>query len=85
MEQRAKLQPIGPCGVIYGNEEDTFFAMEPLAMLDALGRIEDFGQWKFAPKTAVTEWHGEKRYGVVTFEALRAWAYQLRLEELRGG
>lgn len=70
---------------IHGDEEDTFFAMESLAILDAFDRIPDPWKWRFEPKTSAREWHGEKRYGLVTFAALRSWAYQLRLEELRGG
>ena len=69
---------------IYGNEDDLFYAMESLAILDGFDRIKDVGRWQFEPKTSSQEQNGEVRYGLVTSQALISWAYQLRLEELRG-
>ena len=66
------------------HDEDTLFAMESLAILDGLDRVEDFSQRSFAPKTTSRKVDGEMQYGLVTSRALIACAYQLRLEELRG-
>jgi RNA polymerase sigma factor (sigma-70 family) len=57
---------------IKGNEDETFYALESLARLNALDRIPDFQKWEFHPVT-----HD------VTDATLRSWAYQERLEKLQ--
>ena len=70
---------------IHGNENDTFNALESLAILDGLERIGDFHRWRFKPETSSRKKDGKMQWRVVTSEAVISWAYQLRLEELRGG
>jgi hypothetical protein len=68
---------------IYGNEDDTFHAMESLAILDGLDHVKDFDQWKFKPETSSQKKNGEWQHRLVTAAAIKSWAYQLRLEEIR--
>ncbi len=59
--------------------------MESLHILDALDQIPDFKRWKFKPMTSTQEGKdGKREYGVVTAESIQSWAYQERLEEIRG-
>jgi RNA polymerase sigma-70 factor, ECF subfamily len=69
---------------IHSDEDDRFFAMECLHILDALDRIEDLDRWEFEPKTSSLTKDGKTERGIVTAKAITSWAYQLRLEELRG-
>jgi len=69
---------------IYGKEDDMFYAMESLVILSGLDHIKDFDRWKFEPKTSTRTQNGKKERGVVTARSAISWAYQLRLEELRG-
>lgn len=68
-------------GPIPSAEDDTFYAMESLARLQALDRIKDFQKWSFHPVTQVV-WmdNPAPRRNMVTASALRSCAYQERLE-----
>jgi RNA polymerase sigma factor (sigma-70 family) len=67
---------------VYGHERDTFHAMECLAILDGLDRIDDLQKWRFESETDLGT--GKDKHSRVTSESITTWAYQLRLEELRG-
>jgi len=69
---------------IYGNEGDAFRAMECIAILDGFDRVKDLDRWKFKPETSSRKKDGEWQHRLVTAESIKAWAYQLRLEEIRG-
>jgi len=69
---------------IYGKEEDTFYAMESLVILNGFDRVKDFDRWKFKPKTSTRTQNRKKERGIVTPRSAISWAYQLRLEEIRG-
>ena len=69
---------------ISGNEEDTFYAMESLSILNGFGRINDLMFWKFDPITCMKFQRGVVQTGLVTSATIRSWAFQIRLEELRG-
>lgn len=67
-----------------GQEDDRYYALESLNILDALDRVPDLKRWKYGPVTTTRETKGQKEFGVLTGEAVVHWAYQLRLQELRG-
>ena len=66
---------------IYGNEEDMFHALESLHILGGLDRVKDLGKWRFKPRT-----HTQSKSGndLIVSASITSWAYQLRLEEIRG-
>lgn len=65
-------------------DEDRYFALESLAILNALDRIPDLHRWSFEPETStVTKNDGVPQHGVITARAFESWAFQLRLDELR--
>lgn len=59
---------------VYGREEDAYYAMESLHILNALDRIEDLDEWHFEAVTIG---------GDVTCNTLLSFAFQYRLNELR--
>jgi len=75
--------PLASGVTIGGKDEDAFYAMESLALLDALKRIDDFQKWKFHPLTQTITEGNRTSPGHVTANALLSWAYQERLERLR--
>ncbi|HPS00028.1 MAG TPA: hypothetical protein PLA90_00640, partial [Candidatus Sumerlaeota bacterium] len=73
---------------IEGNEDETFYALESLARLNALDRIPDFQKWEFHPVThnvtqPLKEGRSQTSPGHVTDATLRSWAYQERLGQLQ--
>ena len=66
--------------MITGSEDDAFYAMESLARLNALDRIEDFQKWEFHPVTQTVTVYDRTSPGHVTAAALCSWAYQERLQ-----
>jgi hypothetical protein len=66
--------------MITGSEDDAFYAMESLARLNALDRIEDFQKWEFHPVTHTVALDNRTSPGHVNAAALRSWAYQERLQ-----
>jgi RNA polymerase sigma-70 factor (ECF subfamily) len=75
--------PLASGVLILGQDDDAFYAMESLALLNALGRIPDLQKWQFHPVTQTVTVNGQARPGVVTFNSLLSWAYQERLEAHR--
>lgn len=73
-----------PWIAIHGNEEDTFYALESLYMLAALDRIPNLNRWRYSPITATRSTNGKKDYNAVTGQTVVHWAFQLRLQEIRG-
>ena len=77
---------------ISGNEDDTFYAMESLAILNGYDRINDLMRWKFNPITTTRTQGGivssgpvslSKQTELVTSYAIKSWSYQLRLDNIR--
>jgi RNA polymerase sigma-70 factor (ECF subfamily) len=75
---------VDPAIQLRGEPEDMYYALESLNILGALDRIPDLSSWQYRPVTEVREVNGKKEHGVLTGKAVVYWAYQLRLQELRG-
>lgn len=75
--------PLKSGAMMWGNttrDEDAFYAMESLARLHALDRINDFQKWKFHPVTETLTVDHKTSPGHVTGASLLSLAYQERLE-----
>lgn len=75
---------VDPAIQLRGEPEDMYYALESLNILGALDRIPDLSSWQYRPVTEVREVNGKKEHGVLTGKTVVYWAYQLRLQELRG-
>ncbi|MCC6698130.1 MAG: RNA polymerase sigma factor [Candidatus Hydrogenedentes bacterium] len=64
---------------IYGGNDDTIYALESLALLEGLDRVSDLKRLRFKPKTTSTKVNGVTKHGIVTPDAITAWAYEDRL------
>jgi RNA polymerase sigma factor (sigma-70 family) len=70
---------------IYGNDSDAFYAMESLALLNALDQIDDFQAWRFQPITTQRTIKDKTEYGVVTYLQVETLAFQDRLLQRLAG
>ncbi|MCC6486246.1 MAG: hypothetical protein IT364_01990, partial [Candidatus Hydrogenedentes bacterium] len=64
---------------VYGSDDDRIYALESLALLRGLGFLYDVKRLHFKPKTTSTKVNGVTKHGIVTPDAVTAWAYEDRL------
>lgn len=69
--------------LVYGNDKDTFYAMESLLTLNALDRIPDFNRWDLKPELVVTDENKPNAEMINMPDAIVAWTYQKRIELVR--